>query len=120
MIELLHDLPERVVGVKASGHVTAADYETVLIPAIESQIKTRGTARILYQIGPEFSDFTAGAMWDDAKLGLQHLRHWERVAVVTDVDWVASAVRLFRFVVPGMVRVFSNAQYADAAAWVAA
>ena len=62
MIEPLPDLPDRVLGYEASGEVTARDYETVLIPAIEAMIKQHGTVRLLYQIGPTFSGFTAGAM----------------------------------------------------------
>jgi len=34
MIKLLPNMPDHVVGVTASGRVDAADYETVLIPAI--------------------------------------------------------------------------------------
>ena len=119
MIERLSSLPDHVVGFVASGHVTAADYESVLIPAIESMIKARGTVRLLYHIGPAFSGFTAGAMWDDAKVGMAHLTAWERVAVVTDVDWIATAVKIFRFVIPCTVKVFSNAQYEDAVRWIA-
>jgi hypothetical protein len=119
MIERLSSLPDHVVGLLASGQVTAADYESVLIPAIESMIQKRRTVRLLYQIGPTFTGFTAGAMWDDAKVGVAHLTAWERVAVVTDLDWIATAVKIFRFAIPGVVKVFSNAQYQDAVCWIA-
>ena len=42
------------------------------------------------KLGPDFLGFTAAAMWDDAKIGLAHWNAWERVAVVTDVPWVAT------------------------------
>ena len=38
MIALIPDLPDRVVGLIASAKVTASDYETVLVPAIEATI----------------------------------------------------------------------------------
>ncbi|MGH9408592.1 MAG: STAS/SEC14 domain-containing protein [Vicinamibacterales bacterium] len=120
MIELIPGLPDRIVGFRASGHVTAADYETVLMPAIDAAIARHGSIRMLYHVGPGFAGFTAGAMWDDAKVGIAHMRAFERVAVVTDVEWIAGAVRLFRFAMPAAVRVFPNAQYAEAAAWIAA
>jgi hypothetical protein len=41
MMNLLADLPDNVVGTSASGEVDAKDYETVLMPAIESALKTR-------------------------------------------------------------------------------
>jgi hypothetical protein len=119
MLKPLPNLPAHVVGFMASGQVTASDYESVLIPAIESAIKQHGRVRLLYQIGPAFAGFTAGAMWDDAKVGVSHLRAWERVAVVTDVEWIAWAVRLFRFAIPCPAKVFANSQYAEAVDWIA-
>jgi len=120
MIALLSNLPDHVVGFLASEQVTATDYESVVIPAIESKLKKHGKVSILYHIGPAFSGFTAGAMWDDAKLGITHLKAWEKIAVVTDVDWIAGAVGIFRFAIPCQVKVFSNSHVADAADWISA
>jgi hypothetical protein len=120
MIDRLPNLPDHVLGFLASGQVTASDYESVLIPAIESKIKERGSVRVLYQIGPAFSGFTAGAMWDDAKVGMMHVKAWEKIAVVTDIDWIARAIGIFRFAMPCPVKVFSNRQYAEAVDWIAA
>jgi len=120
MMKLLTNLPNHVVGVSASGQVDAKDYETVLIPAIESALQAHKQIRVLYQLGPGFEGFTAGAMWDDAKLGLAHLKAWERIAVVTDAHWVANAARMFAFLLPGPVKVFSNKEQPDAEKWIAA
>ena len=120
MIELLPDLPSGVVGFTASGQVTARDYESVVIPAIESKLAEHGKVRILYQIGPAFTGFTAGAMWDDAKLGMMRLKAWEKIAVVTDVHWIGGAMGLFGFAMPCPVKVFPNGRYAEAIEWIAA
>jgi len=37
MIELLPNLPAHIVGVNASGQVDAADYEKVLVPAVDGR-----------------------------------------------------------------------------------
>jgi hypothetical protein len=120
MIESIPDLPGQVVGIVASGQVTASDYETVVIPAIESALKTHESVRILYQLGPAFTGFTSGAMWDDMRLGMAHLKAWEKIAIVTDLDWVAGATRIFRFVMPCPVKVFGNDEFAEAARWITA
>ena len=73
MIELMSDLPERVLGVKVSGEVTAADYQTVLVPAIEGQLTKHKKVRLLYVIGDQFEGYTGGAAWEDAKVGMKHL-----------------------------------------------
>lgn len=118
MLELIPTLPDHVVGVVASGEVTASDYETVLIPAIESVLARTGKIRTLYQVGPAFKSFTAGAMWDDMKVGLAHWQDWEKVAVVTDVEWIANATRFFGFALPCPVKVFANQDFAQATRWV--
>lgn len=120
MIERLADLPGHVVGFVASGQVTTEDYETVVIPAIESALSAHGNVRILYQLGPAFTGFTSGAMWDDMKLGMSHMKAWDKIAIVTDLDWVAGAMRIFRFALPCPVRVFGNSEFNDAARWIAA
>ena len=120
MIEQLPNLPSKVVGFVASGQVTANDYESVVFRAIESKLRQHEKIRILYQISPEFSAFTAGAMWDDAKVGILHLRAWEKIAVVTDIDWIRRAVGIFRFLIPCPVRMFFNGELAEAKDWIAA
>jgi hypothetical protein len=120
MIKLLPDLPDHIIGVDASGQVAASDYETVLIPAIKAALKTHDRVRVIYRLGPEFTGFTPGAMWDDMKLGILHLRAWEKIAVVTDVKWVASAMHMFGFAMPCPVVVFSNDEFAEAKKWISA
>jgi hypothetical protein len=120
MMKLLTNLPDHVVGVSASGQVTAKDYEAVLIPAVDAALLRHKRIRLLYQLTPDFESFTTGAMWDDSRLGIAHLKAWERIAVVTDVHWVANATRMFAFLLPGLVKVFSNNEQPDAEKWIAA
>lgn len=51
---------------------------------------------------------------------MAHLSAWERVAVVTDVSWVANATNMFKFVMPCTVKVFSLKDRAVAESWIAA
>jgi hypothetical protein len=119
VIEIIPELPGHVLGFTASGKVTAADYETVLVPALEAELKARKKVRLLYQLGSDFSGFDMGAMWADAKVGLHHPAAWERVAVVTDIDWLRSATKVLGFAMPGQVKVFTNAEMEEAKTWVA-
>ena len=118
MIELMADLPGHVVGFTAIGKLTGEDYEQVVIPAVEEGLEQHSHLNLLYHLGPDFEGFDAGAVWNDAKVGLKHLTAWKRVAVVTDVDWIRGSARAFGFVMPCHVRVFENAGLGEARAWV--
>jgi hypothetical protein len=118
MIEALKGFPAKVLAFACKGHVTKRDYETVLIPAVEEALKQKGKVRLYYQIDPEFSAIDAGAMWDDFKVGMEHLLRWERIAVVTDVDWIRHTFRVFSFVIPGAAKIFRADEAEKARQWI--
>jgi hypothetical protein len=118
MIEPIPGLPNNVLGFTAKGAVTAADYETVIIPAVEAKLSKHPKVRLLYHLGGEFSQFEAAAMWEDMKVGLQHLTSWEKIAVVTDVEWIRVAMKAFGFLLPGRIRLFRNSEMDLAREWV--
>jgi hypothetical protein len=120
MMKLIPDLPANVVGLIASGHVTADDYERVAIPAVEAALKAHPRIRMLYQVPADFDGFAPGAVWDDVKLGVGHITAWERVAVVSDVDWIRGSTRFFGFLMPCPVKLFANADMLEATRWIVA
>tara|TARA_R110001583_G_scaffold6774_11_gene34084 strand:+ start:9717 stop:10079 length:363 start_codon:yes stop_codon:yes gene_type:complete len=118
MIKLIPKLPADVVGFIVSEQLTANDYESVLIPAVESLLKQHQKVRILCHLSPAFTGFSAGAIWDDAKLGLGHLNAWEKIAIVTDKKWIKSATDIFKFAIPCPLKVYANEQYDEAELWI--
>lgn len=118
MIEMLTGLPSNVIGFNAIGKVTAEDYENHIVPAVEEALLSNDKVRLLYNLGEGFDGFEAGAVWEDTKVGLGHLAAWERIALVTDVDWMRMATKAFGFAMPGQVRVFKNAELEAARDWV--
>jgi hypothetical protein len=114
MIEKINDLPDNVLGFTAKGTVTMNDYESIIIPAVEELFSRQKKVRFLYHLGEDVTGFEAAAMWDDTKLGLKHLSGWERMAIVSDIEWVRAAIKIFGLVIPGHVRVFHNNELAEA------
>jgi hypothetical protein len=57
-------------------------------------------------------------MWEDAKVGIWHLTAFEKISVVSDVDWIIDAVKVFKFVIPCPVKTFRNEELAKAKVWV--
>jgi len=118
MIEPIKGLPDNVVGMKISGTVKGEDYEKVLIPAVEEKLKQYDKIRFLYLIDKDFDRYEFKAMIDDAKVGLGHFFAWERIAVVTDVEWISQGVKAFGFAMPAKVKVFPTDKLQDAKAWL--
>jgi hypothetical protein len=118
MLNVLLEFPDDILAVEWQGEVTAEDYRSVLVPAALAKIRQHGHLRMLAVLGPSFETITAGAMWEDAKLGFGHLSNFSRVAVVTDIPWIRDSVRLFAPLFRNPVRVFSNADRVAAEAWI--
>ena len=53
-------------------------------------------------------------------MGLEHLRRWERIAVVTDVNWIRHTIRAFGFLMPSAVKIFPLDEAAEAREWIVA
>ena len=119
MIEILTDCPDNIVAAAAHGVVTKHDYQDTLVPRVELTLKRYPKIRCYYHLGAQLSKMEPGAVWEDFKIGVEHLSRWERVAVVTDVEWI-SAVNVVRFLMPGEVRVFAQSEAASAREWITA
>jgi hypothetical protein len=118
MLAILSGFPDNVLAVSASGEVTAKDYREVLVPAVIAKLTGCNTLNFYYRLGADFSNFSAGAIWEDTKIGIAHWSGWGRIAVITDVRWVGDAVRLFGPLFHHPVRVFGNAEEQAARDWI--
>jgi len=118
MIKALPGFPDDVLAFEASGQVSASDYETVLMPAVEAALEKHDRLRMLYSFAAGFSGFDMGAMWDDARVGFSHFNRWERIAVVTDLEWLKLSVQGMGFLMPAAVRVFGRDHFEQAKRWV--
>ena len=117
MIKDLTDLPPGVIGFEISGKVHADDYRDVVLPALQRAYASDEFRFVI--VMPDFHGMTGGAVWQDLKVGFEHLHAWKRIALVTDIDWVRHATTLFGWMTPGEVEVFPLAQRDEAIAWVA-
>jgi hypothetical protein len=122
MIERLTEMPPGTIGFRAAGEIEREDYDEVLVPELRRVLETGGGLRTLYVI-EDLDEIEPGALWADSKLGfdlgVRHHDAWVRSAIVTDIDWMARATRLFAWMVPGEARVFPRAELEQAKAWVA-
>jgi hypothetical protein len=118
MIRVIEGMPAGTVGVEAVGTVTEADYRDVLVPTLRAALE-RGGVRLLYVLGEDFDSYSAGAMWADTKLWAGHVNRWEKIAIVSDADWLENSVKAFGWMLPGEVKVFETDDVDDAKEWLA-
>jgi SpoIIAA-like len=119
MLERLES-PDTVLAFRAVGKIDAVDYERVLQPAVQEMVDTLGELRLVYVLGDEFDGYTAGAGWEDAKLGIPNLSKWKRCAVVTNHEWVEHLIGIFGWLMPGEIKAFTLEEVQAAIAWAAA
>jgi hypothetical protein len=119
MIEPLEGMPPGVIGLRASGKVTAEDYKTVLAPTLDRALADGDKLRLVYELGADYEGFESGGVWQDLRLGATHFNAFERMALVTDVDWMRHAANALGFLMPGEIKVFSLGERDAAVAWAA-
>ncbi|GAA3642357.1 hypothetical protein GCM10022200_27670 [Microbacterium awajiense] len=119
MLEQIENLPDGVIGFRATGKVDASDYETVMDPAVDAVIADGGTVNCVYVMGEGFEGYTLGGAWQDMLLEGKPHHVWGRAALVTDDHAMASIVHGLAFLFPGQLKVFPLAQEQDAVAWAA-
>src|SRR5258708_15305009 len=114
-------MPEGTIGFRIVGRVTGEDYRDVLIPGLSGGAE-EGSLRALFVV-EHYDGFDMGALKEDLKgavpLALEHRDAWKRIAVATDVDWMAKAVEFFRWLIPGEQKVFGLDGIEEAKSWVA-
>ena len=120
MIEQLMNFPDNVLAFVCKGRVTKGDYDAVLVPAVMNALQRQDKVRFYYETAADFAGIDPGAIWEDFKVGMEHLTRWERVAVVTDVEWIKQTMRFFSFLMPGAMKLFPMSEAAQARAWIIA
>jgi stage II sporulation SpoAA-like protein len=113
----LTGLPAGVTGFETSGRLAAVDYRDVVVPAVERAAQA-GDIRFVIVVR-DFEGVSGGAVWQDLKMGIEHLRAWKRIALVTDIEWMSHVTDLFGWMTPGETRTFPLERRDEAIEWAA-
>jgi hypothetical protein len=120
MVEELEGMPEGTLGFRISGRITREEYFQMLDP-VRGRLERGDKVSFLVVTEPDFSGLDLGALWEDMKaagsVGLKHRSAWQRLALVTDKDWMRHAISAFGWVSPGELRVFEPDELEEAKAW---
>jgi hypothetical protein len=116
--EVLEGFAEDVLAIAAHGRITRQDYEDVLMPAFEQKVAAKGKVKVLFVMGEDFTGYSAGAAWDDAKFGFLHMRELAALAVVTDATWLRLGLKAFAPLIACPVALFHTDEMQAATTWI--
>ena len=119
MLRRITDMPAGTIGYEAIGEVEDDDWEQAVEPVLRREIAEGQKIRMLYLLGAEAREVEGDAMTADTSFRARHATSFERVAVVSDEDWMRPALRGLSFLLPGRARGFRVSEMAAAKAWLA-
>jgi hypothetical protein len=119
MLKQMPDMPAGTLGFEAIGEVDDDDFEDTVEPVLRREIAAGRAIRMLYLLGPELREYEGDALADEVKFAARHAGSYERVAVVSDQDWLRPALRVLSALVPGQLRAFPLGELPQAKEWVA-
>ncbi len=119
MLRPMDDMPAGTIGFEAVGEVEDDDWEHAVEPVLREELADGRKVRLLYLLGAKARDVEGDAMRADTGFRARHASSFERVAVVSDEDWIRPALRALSFLLPGKARGFRVTELAAAKAWLA-
>jgi hypothetical protein len=118
MLQRITDMPAGTIGFEAIGEVEDDDWEKAVEPLLRKEIAAGHGVRLLYLIGTSAREVEGDAMKADAGFRMRHATSYERVAVVSDEDWMRPALRALSFLLPGKARGFHVRELDEAKTWL--
>ena len=117
MLEILPESQANILGVKATGTLTSREFQEVLVPRLKAIIQEHGQVRVLFSLDEDVQGWDLEALEQDG-FGRQHLKAFQRVAVVGASWQVSLQMKLIAFIISGEVRNFSRAELPEAWTWI--
>ena len=94
-----------------------------MIEPIYAALERGEKLNIYFELADDFH-LDSGALWQDLKaagsVGLKHRSSWQRMALVTDKDWVRHGASAFGWLAPGELRLFEPSERDEARAGLGA
>jgi hypothetical protein len=119
MLRRMTDMPVGTIGFEAVGDVEDDDWEDAVEPVLRQEIAEGRKLRLLYALGTATREVEGDAVKADTGFRARHATSYERVAVVSDEDWVRPALRTLSVLVPGKAKGFRVREMDAAKAWLA-
>ncbi len=108
---------ENLIDIAVMGEFTLADFKQFEVQVV-NQLDTVGSINLLFDLR-DMLDYTIDVALEEMKFfGREHPTHFNKIAVVTNDQWIIWQAWLSRLFVEAEIRPF--AEYEEARAWVSA
>lgn len=122
LIESVRDLPPGTLGFRASGKISNDEFRKMMEP-IYAALERGEKLNIYFELADDFDGLDLGALRQDLQaagsVGLKHRSSWQRMALVTDKDWIRNGVSAYGWLAPGELRLFEPSERDKGRAWLA-
>jgi len=118
MLRRMNDMPAGTIGFEAVGEVEDDDWEDAVEPLLRQEIAEGRKVRLLYLLGTQSREVEGDAMAADTGFRARHASSFDRVAIVSDEDWMGAAVRVLSALLPGKAKSFHVRDLDAAKAWL--
>ncbi len=118
MITVLNDVGPRVAAFEASGEVTGEEYKRIVVPHIDNIAKQHDKVSFLLLLNTDIGNYDLSAWMKDIGVGFKYFSQWDRLAVVSDQDWLNKLSEVMGYVIPGNVKSFKRSELTQAKEWV--
>jgi hypothetical protein len=105
---------ERLVIASVLGEFTLTDFREIE-KSIELALKFQGKAKLLLDL-TDMLGFTLDVAWEEIRFTRQHAHEFEKIAIVTEDQWLQWSAWLPRNLTDADLQVFEN--YDDALEWI--
>jgi hypothetical protein len=117
MIQQLDNMPDNMIGFRAQGEVVKDDFTHTVIPCVEQHVEKTGKLNYLLLLDTSVKDFSAGAWWQDALMGIKNITKWNRAAIVSDSEGIRRFTDFFSKLMPGEFKGFHKEDLDKAILW---
>ena len=116
-IELTGNSDTKLLEVKASGKLSAEDYDD-FEPAVTSLIDATGKINILFTMH-DFHGWELGAVWEDIKFATKHCKDIDKIAMIGENTWERWMATICKPFTLSKIRYFDAGDEDAARAWLA-
>lgn len=119
MIELKSGIPDHVVAARITGDISGQEFDTLFKPAVDAVLAKYARANIILELPEGVPGRKAGKdLWSSGKLSMADLRQFDKLALVSDLDWVRKVTGMFGLFAPCTMKRFAADAFDDALQWV--